>query len=276
MNLSINPRHFMDAAIWEEKRTIFEAVALLNEAGFSHFDLEAETEAEAEKLAEYLKEKNLSVIQSHMPFNRYKRIDNELFRKNVMAYAKNAKIMDSKILVVHGDEYDYKNQPYSSAAALEHNYRFFYDLVDYASANGMRVAFENTFQEATMTIKPHFSALTDDLLALLDRYKTDTVGICWDTGHASAQYKYKNIEAMRVAGKRIIATHIHDNIYDIDLHMFPFLGEINWKELMLALKEIGYKGDFSLELVYDRIPKALAPDYLKVLYKSAEYLVNLV
>ena len=50
MNLSINPRHFMEAAIWEEKRTIFEAVDLLSQAGFSHFDLEAETQEEAEAL----------------------------------------------------------------------------------------------------------------------------------------------------------------------------------------------------------------------------------
>lgn len=274
MNLSINPRHFMDAAIWEEKRTIFEAIALLNQAGFSHFDLEAETEEEAEKLSEYLKERNLSVIQTHMPFNRYKRIDTELFRKNVMAYAKYAKMMDSKILVVHGDEYDYKNQPYSSAAALEHNYRFFYDLVDYATANGMRVAFENTFQEATMTIKPHFSALTDDLCALLDRYGTDTVGICWDTGHARVQYGERDMDALKLVGEKVICTHVHDNYYNQDLHGFPFTGSINWKNFMQILKEVGYQGDLSFEFVYDRLPKALALDYLKLIYRTGEYLLH--
>ena len=274
MNLSINPRHFMDAAIWEEKRTIFEAVALLSQAGFSHFDLEAETQEEAEALSAYLKERNLSVIQSHMPFNRYKRIDTEIFRQNVMAYAKNAKIMDSKILVVHGDEFDYKNRAYSSVAALEHNYRFFYDLVDYASANGMRVAFENTFQEATMTIKPHFSALTDDLCALLERYGTDTVGICWDTGHAKVQYGDHDMDALKLVADKVICTHVHDNYYNQDLHSFPFTGSIHWKNFMQILKEVGYKGDLSFEFVYDRLPKALALDYLKLIYRTGEYMLN--
>ena len=274
MNLSINPRHFMDAAIWEEKRTIFEAVALLSQAGFSHFDLEAETQEEAEALSAYLKERNLSVIQSHMPFNRYKRIDTEIFRQNVMAYAKNAKIMDSKILVVHGDEFDYKNRAYSSVAALEHNYRFFYDLVDYASANGMRVAFENTFQEATMTIKPHFSALTDDLCALLERYGTDTVGICWDTGHAKVQYGDHDMEALKLVADKVICTHVHDNYYNQDLHSFPFTGSIHWKNFMQILKEVGYKGDLSFEFVYDRLPKALALYYLKLIYRTGEYMLN--
>lgn len=274
MNLSINPRHFMDAAIWEEKRTIFEAIALLNQAGFSHFDLEAETEEEAEKLSEYLKERNLSVIQSHMPFNRYKRIDTELFRKNVMAYAKYAKMMDSKILVVHADEFDYKNQPYTSSAALEYNYRFFYDLVEYAAANGMRVAFENTFQEPTMTIKPHFCSLADELFTLVERYRTDTVGICWDTGHAKVQYGERDLDALKLVGEKVICTHVHDNYYNQDLHGFPFTGNIHWKNFMATLREIGYKGDLSFEFVYDRLPKALALDYLKLIYRTGEYLLN--
>ena len=57
--------------------------------------------------------------------------------------------------------------------------------------------------------------------------------------------------------------------------MFPFLGDTNWNELMAAFKEIGYKGDFTLELVYDRLPDALAPDYIKLLHKSGEYILSL-
>jgi hypothetical protein len=43
---------------------------------------------------------------------------------------------------------------------------------------------------------------------------------------------------------------------------------------MQTLKDIGYTGDLSLEFVYDRLPKALAPDYLKLLYRTGEYLAN--
>ena len=274
MNLSINPRNYIKAAIWEEERSLLEAIGLVAKAGFTHLDLEACTEQEADEIAAYTKENGLTIIQSHLPFNRYKREPAEVFHQKLMDYAKNAKRMDSKILVAHADEFDYRNEVYTTKAALEHNYRVFYDIVDFAAANGMRVAFENTFQEPTMTVKPHFCALTDDLLALVDRYGTDTVGICWDTGHARVQYGTHDMDALKVVGEKVICTHVHDNYYDTDLHSYPFTGNINWKALMETLREIQYKGDFSLEFVYDHLPNALAPDYLKLIYRTAEYMIH--
>ncbi len=274
MNLSINPRHFLKAAVWEEERSLTEALELVSAAGFSHFDLEADTEKEADMLADFMRKRNLSVIQSHMPFNRYKRNDADAFHQTVMAYAKNAKRLGSPILVVHADEFDYKDQAYTSKAALEYNYRFFYDLVDYAAGNGMRVAFENTFQEPTMTKKPHFGAIVDELCTFVERYRTDTVGICWDTGHARVQYGAHDMDALRIAGEKVICTHIHDNYYDQDLHGFPFTGNINWKEFMATLREIGYQGDLSFEFVYDQLPRSLALDYLKLIYRSGEYMLH--
>ena len=274
MNLSINPNHFINAGVWEENRTIQEALDLVTAAGFTHFDLNTETQEEAEQVAAYLKEKNLTVIQSHRPFNRYKRGDSQLFHQSVMESAKNAKILDSKILVVHGDEFNYKERAYTSAAALEYNYRFFYDLVEYAENNGMRVAFENTFQESHLTAKPHFSSLPDDLFNLVEKYNTKSVGICWDTGHAKLQYGDYDMEVLKFCKDKLICTHVHDNYYNQDLHGFPFTGIIDWKALMATLKEIDYQGDFSFELGYNRLPNALALDFLKLVYRSGEYLLH--
>lgn len=274
MNLSINPRHFLKAAVGEEERTILEALDLVREAGFRHLDLEAESPEEAEAIASYVKEHDLKIIQSHIPFNRYKREDNAVFYQKVMAGARYAKTMGSEILVVHADEYPYWDQAYTSTAAQEYNYRYFSELVDFAVKNGMRVAFENTFQEWSRIKTPHYGALVEDLCAFVDRFATNSVGICWDTGHAHVQYGKQDVNALKVAGDRVICTHIHDNYYDEDLHCFPFMGEIDWKTLMATLREIGYRGDFSFELVYDRLPKALAPDYLKLLYRTGEYMLE--
>ena len=274
MNISINPRHFMQAAIWEQNRTIEETIDLVYGAGFRHFDLEAGTSEEAERIAKHIEGTDMKIIQSHMPFNRYKRIPTELFRQNVMDHAAYAKYIGADILVVHGDEFDYKNKIYTRENALEHNYRFFHELVDYAVANGMRIAFENTFQEATKLNRPHYCAFVEDLCELVDRYHTKEVGICWDTGHAKVQYEERDIDALKIAGSRVICTHIHDNYYNQDLHGFPFTGNIHWKDLMQTLHDIDYKGDLSFEFVYDRLPKALAPDYLKLLYRTGEYLAN--
>ena len=274
MNIAINPRHFLKAAPWEEDRTIEEALDLVYNAGFHHFDLEAETREDAERIAAYIQSKDIRIIQSHMPFNRYKRIPTEDFRKHLMDCMVYAKQIGAEILVVHGDDFDYRNELYTRKTALEHNYRFFYDLVEYATANHMKVAFENVFQEASKLNRPHFSSFVEDLCELVDRYQTEKVGICWDTGHARVQYEERDIEALQIAGGRVICTHIHDNGFNQDLHGFPFTGNIHWKNLMQTFQNIGYQGDLSFEFVYDRLPKALAPDYLKLLYRTGEYLAN--
>ena len=276
MNLSINPLHFTKAALWEEPRTITEAIDLVYEAGFRHFDLDVNTREDAEMMAAHFDTLDAKVIQSHLPFNRYgKRMPHELFHEKLMQCAENIKIVNSEILVVHGDEFPYESTLYTSKAALEYNHRFFHDVVDFAAKNGMKVAFENTFQEATILDRPHFGSAVEDLCALVDSYHADHVGICWDTGHARMQYGDRENEALLVAGERVICTHVHDSYYNQDLHGFPFTGNVDWKTFMETLKKIGYKGDLSFEFVYDRIPKALAPDYMKILYRSGEYLKSL-
>ena len=274
MNLAINPRHFLQAAVWEDDRTLTQAMDLVYRAGFRHFDLEAVTRADVDEIVKFKENHEITIIQSHMPFNRYTRLPKEVFRQNVADYMTYAKEIGAKILVVHGDDFDYKNQLYTRTAALEHNYRFYYSMVEYAAANDMKVAFENTFQESHRLTQPHYGASVDDLCELVDRYQTDTVGVCWDTGHAKVQYAEKDLDALKIAGSRVICTHIHDNGFNQDLHGFPFTGTIHWKKLMQTLKEIGYHGDFSFEFVYDRLPKALAPDYVKLLYRTGEYLIS--
>lgn len=274
MNIGINPIHFYKAAVWEENRTLTEILELVRLAGFRHLNINAASPKDAETIAAYVEQHGMQVTQSHMPFNRYDKKDAEVFMNTVMTYANHAKMMGAGILVVHADEFDYANRPYTGRAALEYNYQTFYNLVDFAEKNGMRVAFENTFQEAGMVTQPHFCSLVDDLLALVDRYHTDAVGICWDTGHAKMQYKNKDMAALKEVIDRVICTHIHDNYYEKDLHCFPCMGTVQWKELMEILRNANYQGDFSFELVYDRLPKALAPDYLKLLYRTGEYLIN--
>ena len=276
MNLGINPAHFIKAAVWEEQRSMFEAIDLVKEAGFKHFDLGLSNRKLAEEVSIYLKDNGLTVVQSHIPFNRYTREDYDTFSKTVMECAENAKILGSKILVVHGDEFDFKNMTYTSEKALEFNYKLFYNMVEFAANNGMRVAFEDVFQDGDPIKETRYCSFVEDLCALVDKYNTDKVGICWDSGHAKLQYGDEHIKALKVAGSRVISTHIHDNYYDKDLHTFPFMGNTNWREFMKTLREIDYKGDFTFELVYDQLPKELAPDYLKLLYKSGEYLINKV
>ena len=285
MKLGINPLHFTNAGVGEAPRSYMECIDLVKAAGFSSLDMVVDDADTAEKLAAYIETQGLKVNQSHMPFNRYEAADYEQFAAAVMKNAENARIMGSKILVVHGDEFDFKDLTYSKEAALEFNYRLFAPLVDFAAKNGMRVAFENVFEEVHWGVHyydpdhPRFCSDVEDLCMLVDRYGSNLVGICWDSGHAQVQYAGKkdgSINALKTAGSRVIATHIHDSAKGLDCHLFfPFMGATDWQTFIRTLRQTGYTGDFTYELVYDRIPKALAPDYLSLLRKSGEYILSL-
>lgn len=276
MHLSINPKHFQKAAVWEADRDILEAIALVADAGFTRLDFGTEDAAEANRVAEYLSATGIKVNQSHLPYNRYKGEDYEPFARRLMAVARCAKIMGSPILVVHGDEFPFGERAYSREAAREFNYRLFAPVVEFAEQNGMQVAFETVFQDMDPLEKPRHCSLVEELCSLVDLYASPTVGICWDSGHAKVQYGVSQPNLLKIAGKRVISTHIHDNYYGKDLHTFPFMGDTDWKRLMETFGAIGYTGDLTFELVYDRLPRALAPDYLKLLHTSGEMLMGMM
>ena len=274
MNISIAPFEFQNAGIGEVRRTPRECIELVRDAGFRHLDAALPQGENPEEFAAFLRQQGMQVIQSHIPFYRPREVDYEEAAKANLQCIKDAHAIGSQIAVVHGEEFDYKAARYTRERAMEFNYRFFEPLVDYAAQNGMRVAFESVFQETDSRLQPRLCSYVEDLCELVERYHTDTVGICWDVGHAKLQYRTGYLEALQTAGKRVICTHMHDNFYDRDLHLFPFFGDMNWQGVMHTLRQIGYAGDFSLEVAYSRIPKALAPEYLSLLYKSVDYLIK--
>ena len=52
---------------------------------------------------------------------------------------------------------------------------------------------------------------------------------------------------IRALGSRLGALHIHDNDRWKDLHQIPFAGSIDWSAVTKALKDVDYKGEFTLE-----------------------------
>ncbi len=70
--------------------------------------------------------------------------------------------------------------------------------------------------------------------------------------------------------------HLHDTDYMADRHTVPFLGNLNWSEIISALKRVEYDGDFSFEiLTYLRhFPKELMPDALKFAHSVGRYLIS--
>lgn len=89
------------------------------------------------------------------------------------------------------------------------------------------------------------------------------VGICLDLGHCHVHtnYKYNVVEEIRRLGSRIQILHVHDNSKERDEHKEPYGGSIPWTDVMCALKEIGYTGDFNYEIITHRIPESARKAY---------------
>jgi len=117
-------------------------------------------------------------------------------------------------------------------------------VVDEAKRLGVKVAFENTEGE-------------EYLAALMNAFKeNDNVGFCWEMGH---QMCYNaETDMIGLYGDRLICTHINDNLgvrdfegkitYHDDLHLLPFDGIGDWRDITAKLNKCGYNGILTFEL----------------------------
>jgi len=153
--------------------------------------------------------------------------------------------------------------------------------VDYARANGMTVAVETVFEDCIRRCpqfdgKSRFTSRLHELQGLIERFNDDAVRCCWDFGHAACAYGTSGMTgALKQMGKYVVCTHVHDNYFGKDLHVAPFLGNIDWEEQMTALRAVGYTGTLSFEFAYGNLPDALLPMWLKGVYQTGEYMVGL-
>ena len=144
---------------------------------------------------------------------------------------------------------------YSRTKSADDTRRALEGYLTTAEACGVGIAVEN------MPLYPHTHAEWrflgggfEELLALCDAFRSDKIGICWDFGHAHTA-GLDQAAALREIGARLKITHVHDNYKNGDHHQLPCLGSgewgcIDWKRLMPVLREIGYTGPMTLEVIY--------------------------
>lgn len=139
----------------------------------------------------------------------------------------------------------------------------FEKLFNYAKMRGVHLAIENL--EAT----EHLAVL----MGMADSFH----GFCWDCGHNLCYTP--TVDMARLYGKRMICTHIHDNLgitrpgdihYRDDLHLLPFDGSLSWNWFAEKIKACGYEGPLTLELSVKPQYKELGIEgYYNEAYKRA-------
>jgi sugar phosphate isomerase/epimerase len=253
------------------------AAQIVSAAGFTALDYTPPVQEDnwEEIMAQHMQffaDNNLHVHQTHAPFNRYNRCGDKLplyIERTLQASV----AMNASYMIAHGDEFNFKEMQYTPEKALEFNYELFAPFVEKASKAGLGVAFENVFEDAN---RPRFCSDVAELKALIQRFNSPTVSCCWDFGHAHVAYGKKQPEQLKEIAELVTCTHVHDNYYGKDLHLPPFLGEIDWVACMEQLKNVSYKGNLNFEFVYGAIPESLMEGYLKSFYDSAVILKNML
>ncbi len=249
------------------------AAKALSNAGITLINFTPRTEEEQAQAAQAFEKYGLRVYQTHAIFNRYDGMDAEDHKKTVMLNLCSTHVLGAKYMVVHGDEFDFGNIPYTKEAALDYNYEYFAPVVEKAEKLGIKIAFENVFED--MPEKPRFCSEAEDLIRLIARFHTPTVCACWDTGHAAVSFQENHITALENVGKRIECTHIHDNNFDRDKHLDPFDGKIDWKTCMAALREKTNVKVLCFEPVYGEVPVTRADAYCERIRKIGDTLLRL-
>lgn len=100
----------------------------------------------------------------------------------------------------------------------------------------------------------------------------EVFGFCFDVGHCflARQNVYR---AVRLLGHRLKCLHMQDNAGEIDMHIAPYAGYIDWAAFLDALKEVNYQGDLNFEAgnAIARYPKEMADICVKLLSRTGEY-----
>ncbi len=114
-----------------------------------------------------------------------------------------------------------------------------------------------------------------ELIDLVDTVNDPSVGICLDTGHANID-GVEPAAAILAIGKRLKATHINDNhAGNVDEHLLPYFGTVDWQKTLKALKEIGYDGDFAYEVEPKGYPREVGYELVKYAAKLGRYLLSI-
>lgn len=229
-----------------------DAIKIVSKVGFDAIDhtslnlLNPDCLKIAQNELKLIEKSGIFVTQTHAPYNRY----NEYGDHCAVAFERSyeiTKLFGAKYLVVHGDEYEFDKYPYCPERALQHNYELYAPYVERAEKDGIALAFETVFEDRPPEMG-RFCSKVEELKSLIEKFNSPAAVCCWDFGHAHIAFGDKQADNIRLLGKYIKCTHVHDNRMGEDLHLPLFTGDSNLAEIRKAFHDIDYKGTFSLEL----------------------------
>lgn len=174
--------------------------------------------------------------QSHAPFPTRDPQIRSFFKRAIECTAE----AGGKICVIHPD----------NDRLPEENAEIYLEILPFAKECGVKIATENMWNWDNEKGHSSFAACAtpESFCAHLDAVNDEYFVACLDIGHAEMKGSdTTSVEMIKALGPRIKALHIHDNDKWNDFHQIPFSMNVNFDEVVKALKQIDYDGYFTLE-----------------------------
>lgn len=239
-----------------------------------------EIEAYYKEELDAMKKYGLTPVQAHAPFPAYVPDFPEFNEYAINIYKQCIRFCDRvgvKYLVIHGISLtmdDYTQTPESIRAMNDHLYE---SLIPVLQETNVVVCLEDLFTHYKNQFVLGDCADARQAVESIDRYNAkagkECFGLCLDTGHLNL-LGIRPDNYIRALGSRIKVLHTHDNNGDADAHLAPYTGTIIWKDLIGALKEIGYSGDIAFEtfrqVTLDRVDREVVPIWLRTIYEIGD------
>ncbi len=163
--------------------------------------------------------------------------------------------------------------------SAEKNAEMYFELLPFAKECGVKIATENMWNWDNEKDESSFAACAtgEDFKAHIDAVNDEFFVACLDLGHAEMRGSGNGaVNMIKTLGDSLQALHIHDNDRHHDSHQIPFSMDMDFDSIVKALKEIEYKGYFTLEA--DRYMSAYTEENafegVKKLAESARKLAN--
>lgn len=228
-------------------------VKALKDAGFDAIDMSYYHAAADAFLGEDYREKALEVKaalhkygmtchQAHGPIEmRYGMAmdDSEPAFIRVKRAIESAAIIGIRHIVIEGMEVP---APSASYQNLDYNCGYYRKLEPYAEKFGIVIAVENLKKSFT------YPDLMNEALRRLDSPRFRALV---DVGHTWVRADMQPGDYIRQLEGPICGLHVHDTHgvrQGEDEHLVPWLCELDYGDMLQALKEVGYQGDMTLEI----------------------------
>lgn len=237
---------------------------------FSRSDNYIET---GKKFGEFLREHNFCMLQGHL-WLKAKICSDEGAVETLCKWIDMYEAIGIKNMVLHCDEFRGEYIPKNEKRAR--NLERLKLIAEHVKDKNVTICLENlTAVRLEISEDILTSRTADDLLYYIEQLGSDRFGICLDTGHLNLTDKDQTKFILR-ANKRLKALHIADNEGVKDQHMMPYAkGNINFVEVVKALREVGYDGLFNLEIGGEtKIPLELRREKLKYIKACYDYLMT--